>query len=80
MKITPSTSQSPHQQQTGSAVLVILILVIIMVVLAASSTATLNRLRQRMKIIEQRQTQRLNSYATNSVHTAGANINQPNPR
>jgi hypothetical protein len=46
-----------------------------MVVLAAANTATLNRLRQRLKLVEQRQTQRLDLCSINSLRadaSAGA--------
>jgi hypothetical protein len=48
-----------------------------MVVLAAANTATLNRLRQRVKIVDQRQTQRLASFSTNSLRAAGSATNEP---
>jgi hypothetical protein len=44
-------------------------LLTIMVALAAANTATLNRLGQRVKIVGQRQTQRLASYSTNQPVT-----------
>jgi type II secretory pathway component PulK len=65
VKTRSSISRRPHQSTGGSAVLIILVLLMVMVVLAAANTATLNRLAQRVKIVNQRQTQRLASYSTN---------------
>jgi type II secretory pathway component PulK len=65
MKTDASMARAPRKSRDGSAVLIILVLLTIMVVLAAANTATLNRLRQRVKIVDQRQTQRLASYSTN---------------
>jgi hypothetical protein len=69
MKIDSHVVRLPRKPRDGSAVFVILVLLTIMVVLAAANTATLNRLRQRVKIVEQRQTQRLVAYSTNQPIT-----------
>jgi FlaG/FlaF family flagellin (archaellin) len=69
MKTDSSIACPPLKSRAGSAVIVILILLTIMVVLAAANTATLNRLRQRMKIVAQRQTQRLNASSTNWLNS-----------
>jgi DNA-directed RNA polymerase specialized sigma54-like protein len=52
--------QAGRRSREGSAVVVLLVLLTLMVALAAANTATLNRLRQRVKIVEQRQVRRLN--------------------
>ncbi len=65
MKIHSSQFHPSRKSRDGSAVLIILVLLTIMVVLAAADTATLNRLAQRVKIVDQRQTQRLASSSTN---------------
>jgi hypothetical protein len=54
----------------GSALLIILVLLMIMVVLAAANTTVLKNLRQRLKIVEQRQNQRLAVFSTNAAHIA----------
>jgi len=65
MKTHCSIFSQTRKSSDGSAVLIILVLLMIMVVLAAANTSTLNRLAQRVKIVDQRQTQRLASYSTN---------------
>jgi type II secretory pathway component PulK len=69
MKTASIIGRRPRQSRAGSAVLIILILLTVMVVLAAANTATVNRLRQRVKIIEERQTRRLASFSTNGPMT-----------
>ena len=64
MKTDFSNAHPRRKSSDGSAVLIILVLLTIMVALAAANTATLNRLRQRVKIVDQRQTQRLASSST----------------
>lgn len=62
MKVTAHQSNS---NERGSAVVVVLVLVCIMVLFIAANTATLNWLRNQLKVVEQQQTQRLNGHATN---------------
>jgi type II secretory pathway component PulK len=69
MKTDASVACAARKSRDGSAVLIILVLLTLMVVLAAANTATVNRLRQRVKIIDQRQTQRLAPHSTNEVIT-----------
>jgi hypothetical protein len=69
MKIYFSIAHPPRKSSDGSAVLIILVLLTILVALAAANTATLNWLRQRVKIVEQRQTQRLTSSSTHQPIT-----------
>jgi hypothetical protein len=76
MKTNFTMAGGAPKTQGGFAVMIILILLTIMVVLAAANTATVNRLRQRVKIVEQRQTRRLASFSTNSWR-AGSVTNQP---
>jgi type II secretory pathway component PulK len=80
MKTDSSIAHAPRKSRDGSAVLIILVLLTIMVVLAAANTATLNRLRQRVKIVDQRQTQRLARCSTNLLSAAGSATNQPNTK
>ena len=77
MKTDSSMAHPPRKARDGSAVVILLVLLTIMVALAAANTATLNRLRQRVKIVDQRQTQRLASYSTNSLRAARPAANQP---
>jgi type II secretory pathway component PulK len=69
-----------RKSQDGSAVLIVLVLLMVMVVLAAANTATLNRLRQRVKIVDQRQTQRLASYSTNALRAASSAASPANSK
>ncbi|MGA3179941.1 MAG: hypothetical protein ABSF38_06325 [Verrucomicrobiota bacterium] len=77
MKTTSCIARPPRQSRDGSAVMIILVLLAIMVALAAANTVTLNALRRRVKIIDQRQIQRLAHSSTNSFRAAGAVTNQP---
>jgi hypothetical protein len=69
MRTCFSIARPPRKSRDGSAVFIILVLLTIMVVLAAANTATVNRLRERVKIVDQRQTQRLASSSTNQPIT-----------
>ncbi len=61
MKTDFSNCCGPRKSRDGSAVFIVLVLLTVMVVLVAANNATLNRLRQRVKLVDQRQTQRLAS-------------------
>jgi CBS domain containing-hemolysin-like protein len=53
-------NRNPARQSRGGwAVLVILILLVIMVVFVAANTATVNWLRRQVRLVDERQTQRL---------------------
>jgi hypothetical protein len=67
MKTDFSITRPRRQTRNGSAVMIILILLGIMVVLAAANTAALNRLRERVNIVDQRQTRRLAAYSTRAL-------------
>jgi hypothetical protein len=71
MKIISPISCPARKPRAGSAVFIVLVLLMVMAVLAAANTSAVNRLRQRVKIVDQRQTQRLASYSTNSLRAAG---------
>ncbi len=60
--------------QRGSAVLMLIVLLGLMVMLVAANTVTLNGLRQEVRLVEKRQTDRLAVSATNSPPPATANI------
>jgi type II secretory pathway component PulK len=77
MKTRLSIALASRNSRRGSAVIVILVLLMIMVVLAAANTATLNWLRRRIIIVDQRQTQRLASISTNALRAAASATNQP---
>jgi hypothetical protein len=77
MKTDSFTSHRPRQSQGGSAVLIVLVLLMTMVWLAAANTSTLNRLRQFVNIVDQRQTRRLAEYSSNSLPAADPATNQP---
>jgi Tfp pilus assembly protein FimT len=80
MKTHASIARPPHKSREGSAVLIILVLLTIMVVLAAANTSTLNRLGQRVKMVDQRQVRRLALSSTNSLRAADSVTNQPPPK
>ncbi len=65
MKMQTSNSYRRRHGQDGSAVMVILILLFIMVIFVAANTITLNTLRRQVKLVEQRQIQRLAQSVTN---------------
>jgi Tfp pilus assembly protein PilX len=67
MKTDLDHSRSPRRSQDGFAVMIILVLLTILVVLAAANTATVNRLRDRVKIVDQSQTRRLAASSTNQA-------------
>lgn len=48
-----------QRRERGSAVILVLILLFIVVVFVAANTVTLNTLRRQVKLVEQRQIQRL---------------------
>jgi type II secretory pathway component PulK len=64
MRIDFAIARRSRPSQDGSAVVIILVLLFVMVVLAAANTATLNRLRARVKLIDQRETRRLQTIST----------------
>ena len=80
MKTDFPISRPPRQSRAGSAVLIILVLLMAMVGMAAANTATLNRLRQHVKTLEQRQTRRLAAFSTNSLPAAAPATNQPSAK
>lgn len=67
-------SSCPQPAQRGSAVLVLIVLLGLMVMLVAANTLTLICLRQEVRFVEKRQTERLAASATNSPPPATANI------
>jgi hypothetical protein len=73
-------SRSSRSSRGGSAVLIVLVLLAFMVVLTAANTSTVNRLRDRVKIIDQRQTRRLAAYSTNAIHGGEPGANQTKPK
>ncbi|MGO8701834.1 MAG: hypothetical protein ACLQVY_29485 [Limisphaerales bacterium] len=77
MKINSAFVQRPRSAREGSSVLIVLVLLAFMVVLTAANTATVNRLRDRVKIVDQRQTRRLAACSTNLPHIAAPATNQP---
>jgi hypothetical protein len=61
-------SHSPkHSQQNGSAVLVFITLLAIMMILVTANSKALFFLDQDIKLVEQRQVERLNASQTNSI-------------
>jgi hypothetical protein len=78
MKIQlPSSRPAPAARQ-GSAIIFILALLSIMLLLVAANTKTVSRVRQEVRLVDQRQTARLAASATNQV-TGANSTNQPTP-
>jgi type II secretory pathway component PulK len=64
MKTSIENIRRPSRE-SGSAVIFVLILLFIVVVFVAANTVTLNTLRRQVKLVEQRQVQRLAQSVTN---------------
>jgi hypothetical protein len=80
MKMNFALVRRSRSSREGSAVIIVLVLLAFMVVLTAANTATVNRLRDRVKIIDQRQTRRLAACSTNVLQAAALPVNQPQPK
>jgi hypothetical protein len=78
MKIIFPHSQRKSAAEQGSAVIVILAFLSIMVILVAANTKTVNWLRAEVRLMDQRQTERLAASATNQV-SVPTSLNQPTP-
>jgi len=79
MKIRTS---SPTRRQDGVAIVVILAMLVIMLLYVAANVRALDYLGRELKLLEQRQVQRLNSSTapTNSVSGTNAPASQPPSR
>ena len=77
MRTERSIVRGSRPSQQGFAVFVVIVLLMMMVALAAANTATLNWLRHQVRIVEQRQTQRLGWASTNALPAALSVTNQP---
>jgi hypothetical protein len=66
MKI-PRPNVSRRRRQRGSAVLILLILLLIMVMLAAANSSALLHFHRELKLLDQRQVERLNASQTNAT-------------
>jgi type II secretory pathway component PulK len=66
MKINPQLNRS----RRGSAVIVMLALLFMMVISVAANTVTVNWLRRQVKLVDQREVQRLAGHTT--THSAPA--------
>jgi hypothetical protein len=80
MRINSAFPRPARSAREGSSVLIVLVLLALMVVLTAANTATVNRLRDRVRIVDQRQTRRLAAASTNLLHAATPATNQPQPK
>jgi hypothetical protein len=80
MRIHSSIARRRGQSREGSAVVIMLVLLAIMLGLAAANTATLNRLRERVKIVDHHQTQRWASCSTNALRAAAPATQPPNSK
>jgi len=72
MKTQVAKSRFRHEPTRGSAVVMFLALLAIMLVLVAANGKTLLLLKKDMRLIEQRQIQRLGFAQTNGVNSAVA--------
>ena len=69
MKI-PASNVSRRRRQGGSAVVFFIILLAIMLVLITANSSALLHLHRELKLLDQRQVERLNASQTNSTTTA----------
>ena len=63
-----------RRRQHGSAVVVFLALLAIMVILSAANSNTLLHLHRELKLLDQRQVERLNASQTNATMTVTAPV------
>jgi Tfp pilus assembly protein PilX len=68
---TSGPNLSARYRQSGSVVLVLLILLVIMAMLATANSSTLLHLHRELKLLDQRQVERLNASQTNATDRAG---------
>ena len=61
---------SRHHRQGGSAVLIFITLLAIMLMLITANSSTLLHLHRELKLLDQRQVERLNASQTNATTTA----------
>lgn len=75
-------TSSPTRRQDGVAIVVILAMLVIMLLYVAANVRALDYLGRELKLLEQRQVQRLNSSTapTNSVSGTNAPASQPPSR
>ena len=62
---------SQHHRQSGSAVVVFITLLAIMLMLITANSSTLLHLHRELKLLDQRQVERLNASQTNATDRAG---------
>jgi hypothetical protein len=67
---TLSSHFSKESRQNGSAVLIFITLLAIMVILATANSKAISHLHQGIKLLEQRQIERLNASQTNATSVA----------
>jgi hypothetical protein len=61
---------SQHHHQSGSAVVIFITLLAIMLMLITANSSTLLHLHRELKLLDQRQVERLNASQTNATTTA----------
>jgi hypothetical protein len=71
MKIFPSNF-TERRRQNGSAVLVFITLLAIMLLLITANSSTLLHLHRELKLLDQRQVERLNASQTNATAIAAS--------
>ena len=69
MKISQSIVSRRHRQ-SGSAVVIFITLLAIMLMLITANSSTLLHLHRELKLLDQRQVERLNASQTNATTTA----------
>ncbi|MSU60155.1 MAG: hypothetical protein EXS35_18620 [Pedosphaera sp.] len=75
MKLTifnPTPSGRAHGSERGSMVLAMMVILTLMLIYVAATVRTLTQLRQELKLVEQKQIQRLQSPAPAATRTNSA--------
>jgi len=67
---TSRFNPSRHHRQSGSAVLIFITLLAIMLMLITANSSALLHLHRELKLLDQRQVERLNASQTNTITTA----------
>lgn len=70
----PARPQSARRRESGFMIIAMMALLALMLVYVAASTRSLHQLRQELKLVEQKQIQRLQSFAPLAPRTNAAAV------